>query len=149
VKAAQKLRAVCGIVRLIESHLVFLLHLVAGMGEGEGQISVVGHDQEAFTLLVESPDVENTGPFLREKVVNCRTPTLVIGCAHHTLWFVHHRMDGVLCLHDTAADFYRVLRADHRGEFCHDPAVDFYPAFFDELLHASTRAKPGASKKTV
>ena len=52
----------------IESQLIFLLHLIAWVGESLRQFTVVRQKQQTFGLRIQTPDSEEAGKFCWQEI---------------------------------------------------------------------------------
>ena len=62
MKAFEEFFAIDLFKGLINDHLIFLIDFVAWVGKGEGEIAVIGDDEETFAVHVEASDVVDSGP---------------------------------------------------------------------------------------
>lgn len=138
-----------GIQRLVDRDLVFFVDLVARMGQREGKLSIVGHDEEAFAFLVEPSDVEDTRPAGGKQIVNGAAIEFVIGRNDVAARLVQNGMDRHLRAHDAITHLHNVLGADLRGEIFDEVAIDPHTAALDELLHTSAGAQTSSGEITI
>ena len=96
VESAEKFFAVGGFEGSVEEDLVFLFDFVAWMGECEGEIAVVGDDEEAFAFFVEASDIVNAGPIVGDEIEDGASPGFVGGGADEAFWFVDDGVDVLL-----------------------------------------------------
>ena len=68
--AATQLLGEFRVPKFLERHLVFLLHLVARMGQPLGQITVTREKKQTLGLGIEPADIEEAGKFRRQQVVD-------------------------------------------------------------------------------
>lgn len=149
VKSAQEFFAVNGIEWFIEGDLVLLFYFKSGVGEGEGKVSIIGHDEEAFAFEIEPADVENAGPILWEEIKNCSATPIVICGADEASRFEEDGVDDFLRLNHGVSDFDHVTGLNKGSEVFHGSAVNFYTALENEGFNAAARAEAGGGKITV
>src|SRR5215469_6431648 len=77
-----------GIPRTIQCHFIFLLCLIARMGEPLGEFAVVCEKKEALGLRVEPANVEQTRKFWRQQVEDRVTSMLIFSGRNNAGWFV-------------------------------------------------------------
>jgi hypothetical protein len=105
-----------GVEGLIKADLVFLVDLVAGMGEGEGEFAIIGDYEKAFAVFVEAPDMEDTRPILRDKIENSAAVAFVARRAEEPLRFVQYGSDAEFGVENSLAGFDNVTGLDLSGE---------------------------------
>jgi hypothetical protein len=118
---------------------VDLRHLVGGAGEQVGKLAVVGHQQQAFALIVEASDREDTRLAGKEPH-HRRTPLGIAGRRDVPLGLVQHCVAQPMA---TLARFGQQLAIDAdvvepsiglSSEFGDRLAVDLNAPFGDQLL---------------
>ena len=140
VKASEQLCCVGGVEGLVEGDLVLLFDLEARMGQRQGQLPVVGDNQEPLTLLVQPSHMVDAGPVVGQKSENRGAVPLVFGGAKHALRFEEHRVDNFLRANDLAAYLDHIPWGDQRSKSFDGAAVDFDPALLNEAFDTA----PGA-----
>ncbi len=125
------------------------LHLVAGMGQVIGQLSIAGENQRPFRVVVESAyRIDPTGRSRKE--IGDRLPALGIAQSrHHPGWFVEHQIsplfrerDGLSIHGDQVA--IRFDLSPHLGDL---EVVHLHATRGDHHLGSATRSHPGAGEK--
>jgi hypothetical protein len=104
------------------------------MGEAVGQVTVVGQQQEALGLVVETPDGED--PRLQGDEVEHRRPALgIVGRGHHLGRLVEQVVDEAgPGGHGDAVDGDLVALGIHPASELGYLPVDRHPAGGDEVL---------------
>lgn len=112
MKTAQEFLAVCWLEGAVEKDFVLLFHFVSGVGEGEREVAIVGDDEKAFTLFVQTTDVVYARPVVGDEVENGPPTCFVGGRADETFRFVDDGMDMLLGFDDAIPDFDDVSGGD-------------------------------------
>lgn len=75
-------------------HLVYLAHLVTGMHQAVGEVSVVGKQNEAGSVAVESTNgIQAQSGGIFDEVHDCLAPLFVAGGCDSIAGFVHKQVD--------------------------------------------------------
>ena len=129
--AVLQLDAVCQVLQdrignaPFDLDFISLVDEAAGMHEDVGQFTVIGHDQQAFRILVQAADGVDAVLFLPE-IVHDRRPALVIARrGDDALGLVEQIIMLRLRFQGLAVDGNAVLvGVDFRPQFADDDAVD-------------------------
>ncbi len=134
---------------VIEHNFVFLLHLVAGMRELEGERPVVGQDDQALAFAIESAHMEQPWEIRREQIENSPAVVRVRSGAEESRRFVEQERGR------RSRVQYPVSHLDHVSRFnpgcqCGAPgAVDRYLSGLDQFLAAPAGPESSRSQKLV
>ncbi len=137
------------IPRTIECDFVFLLDLVARMGEAQGEIAVVGENEQTFALGIEPADVEDPRQVRRKKIVNRVARVCVAARGDKPRGLVQDDVEPLLRPHHFAADFDVIARLRLHTEVGADATVDCNPAGGDQFVAMAARTNPGGGEITV
>ena len=86
-----------------DPHQVLLFHLVPGMNEGVGQISVIGEQQQPLGVQVQPAHRPDPGRAPIHQVGNCAPALLIREGRHHPPGFVEHQDRPGLAAHHRLA----------------------------------------------
>lgn len=127
--------------------LVGFVHLVAGMQNEIAQFTVVGHEQGAFRIEIESTDGKKTLRKVGHKIGN-RRPALRVGEGGHIPGrFVEQDIDFLLEPDRLAVTGDDILsRVDFQTHRLHDVAVDGNPTGANQFLGTSAGSDTGLGK---
>jgi hypothetical protein len=112
MKPAQEFLAVCRLEGPVEEDFVLLFHFVSRVSEGEGEVTIVGDDEKAFALFIQTTDVVYARPVVGDEVENGPPTCFVGGRADETFRFVDDGMDMLLGFDDAIPDLYDVPSSD-------------------------------------
>ena len=130
-----------------DDHSVDLLDAKLGMGELVGEVAVVGQEDQACALLVESADGVNSLRDLGKQVDHKRLTGGIVVAGDVSLGLVHGVIDVAFELDLLAVDMDRRLRrVDLDAEFLGDFAVDRDASLGDQFLASASRPKPSLGK---
>jgi hypothetical protein len=115
------------------------------MHESLRKIAVVGKDQHAFGIGVESADMMKSVESRREEIVNCLASELIATGADITAWLVKNYHHFFLWKHALAIKANVIRGSNSCGKLQTRRSVDFNAPCFDQLLAASTRANAARS----
>src|SRR4051812_3715034 len=145
----QKLRTQLCIPVAIERDLIFLLHLVARMGEMLREVTVACQKKQTLGLGVESADIEETRKFSRQQIVNRVGCVGVAPGGNEAGRFV--QSDGEIFRRSDEAviDFDVIPLFDLRAEVSARLAVDRNTARRDQLITVATRTKASGGEEAI
>jgi hypothetical protein len=149
VETAEEFFAVGGIEGFVEGDLVFLLNFEARMGQGEGEIAVVGEDEESLTFLIEASDMEGARPVLGEEFEDGFAVAFVVGGADEAPRFEQDGVEGFLDSNDAVADFDGVVGGDDGGEVLDGASVDADASLEDEGFDTAAGAEACGGEEAV
>lgn len=149
VESAEEFLAILRVEGFVDEDFVFLFDLVAGMGEGEGEIPVIADQEEAFAFLVETADMVEARPIRGEKIEDGLAAAFVAGAADVAGRLVQDDGDLLFGLEEAIPDFDGVIGADLGGEVGDDAPVDADLAGGDELFDTAAGAEAGGGEETV
>ncbi len=138
-----------GFKRAVEENLVFFFHLIAWVGECEGEIAIVGDHEEAFAFFVEASDVVDTRPIVRDEIENGASTGLIGGRADETFGFVDDCVNVLLGFDGPVTDFDDIPGGNGGGEGGDDLSVDADGAFRDEGFDGASGSKSGGGEVTI
>jgi hypothetical protein len=147
--SAQHFFPVLDLEGFVEGDLVFLIDVAAGMGEGVGEVAVVGDQQEAFAFHVEAAHVEDARPFRGQEVEDGSAVAFVACGANKTLRFVERGGELLGGVEDALSGFDDVPGLDLGGKICDDMAVDPDFSVLDELFDPAAGSEAGGCEKAV
>src|SRR5690348_6338792 len=104
------------------------------MHETMREIAIVGQEEQAFAVLVESADGVYTLSDLRHQVDGERTAGRIVVRAQEAARLVDEPVDELLGTHRFAVEGHLLLRRDARAQFGDDIAVDRDAASTNELV---------------
>ena len=105
------------------------------MDQAVGQLTVVGHDEQATAVFVESSDGEQPGAIGRKQVDHPRAAAGIVVGAQVTGWFVQQEVSGPLGANRLSVnDDFLDARSDPGAELADGTAVDADAAGQDQLL---------------
>ncbi len=149
VESAEEFFAVVWVEGAIEGDLVFLFDFEAGVSEFEGEIAVVGEDDEALAFQIESADVIDAGPVVWDQVEDGAAVFLIGSGADESGGFVEDSVKGLLGLDELIPDFDVVAGLDEGAEVIHGLSVDFDASFSNEGFDTAAGAESGGGKVAV
>ena len=122
--------------------LVFLVELIAGVGDAVRERAVVGQQQESFGFPIESPD--RVDAVMGFHQIHDRATVALIACGGDIArWLVEHEIAQVRLLKLPAIDLDAVDGGvSFRAELAHDLAVDLDFTVEYELLGCASRRDP-------
>lgn len=133
----------------IERDLVFLLHLIARVGELLREIAVARHEEETLRLGVEPADIEEPAELRREEIVDRVGRVRVAPGRDEAFRLVQDDGEGLGAPNDAVANLDVVALLDLGGKIGHRLAIDRDPAFGDQVVAMPARAEPGGSEETI
>ena len=90
--AAQLLKLLLG-RHAVYLHVVFLLHAIAGVSQAEGEIAVVGEQQQTFTAIIQPPNGVDALFYVGDQLHHCWPLLVVADRSHVATWLVQHDVD--------------------------------------------------------
>ena len=111
-----------------------------GVGESVRELAVVGEDEEAFGVLIESSDVIEVLELWREKGVNGGAVEFVFLGADVAAWFLEKKGGGDFGFHLFTVECDGVVLRDARGGVFAKLAVDDDVSILDELVTMPARS---------
>ncbi len=127
---------------LVECDPVFFFDAVGWVGERLGQYAVVGHDDEAFGVRIETADVVDVVVADGQEVVDGAVCSLRIAAAYDAAWFVEEDGDFLLGCGVASVHLDEVRREDADAGGVDGFAVDFDASFGDEFVCCPARFVP-------
>jgi hypothetical protein len=133
----------------LDDHFVLLFHPLAGVHEPLGNFPAVGHEEESFTLFVQTPYVVEDVKLLRQELVDRVPIPLIPAAANQTGRFMHHDDHPFVGLDTIAIDDDLVLGSDRRGEGGAGLSVYDDPTVPYQLFTTTARAEAAGTEVTV
>lgn len=118
----------------VERDFVFLLHLVARMGELLCQVAVARQEEQPFGLGIEPADVEEPGKFRRQQVVDCVSRVRIASGRNKARRLVQEDGEILFFPNESVVNLDVVTLSDLRAEIGARLAVDRDPASRDQLV---------------
>ena len=133
----------------IERNFVFLLDLVARMGELLGEIAVARQEKQSLSLRIEPADIEKAAELRRQQIVDRVGRVRVAAGGNEPGRFVQDDSERFGAPDWFVANLDVVAVFDLRAEIGAGLAVNGDAAFCDQLVAMPARAEPGGSEETV
>lgn len=133
----------------IETDFVNLRQLKTRVRHLLRELAVVGKQEQAFAVHVETTHVENPGPVAREKIEDGLGATFFNGAAKITAGLVEHGRERTLGMHFLARDGNAVVGTNSRGEFGNALTVEEHLPGKDEFLTGAAGAMPRPGQKLI
>src|SRR4051812_18334347 len=138
-----------GVPRPIERYLVFLLDLVARMGEPLGEVAVVGEKKKTFGLGIQPPDVEQPRQMRREQIENRIARVRILSGRNESGRLMQHDVETLFPVDHFAVDLDVVAVAWLNAKIGADAAVNRDATGGNELVAMPARTKPGRGEEPV
>ena len=136
--------------RLVESHLIDFLLIVARVRQLAGQLAVIGDEQHAHAVFVEPSDrIDPLGDSTSQQIHDGLVGMRVVERGDEALGFVHHDIDFFLPFDDRPVETHLVVRIDFRSQFGHDLSVDSHQTGRNQVVGLAARTDTRVGDKTV
>ena len=145
----QQLRREHCIPHSIEEHFVFLVDLVAGMGQVLGKVTVIREKNESLSLHVEPADIEQARKFWREQIKNCVARMRIVSRGNKARRLVQDDGERWIEMHKFAIDFDMIAGRRLGAEICANGAVNRDAPRCDQFIALPPRSNARGSKKTI
>ncbi len=131
--------------RLVEQRTIFFFNLIAGVCQALGKLAVVGHQQQAFAVIIEPANRKQPRGQI-DQSNHCWAALRIIGGGNDAGGFIQHDVGSRINFPDRlTVDENRILLGINAcaGDN-HDFAIDRHPAGANELLAVAPRGDTGA-----
>ena len=132
--SSQQFRRERGLPWSIQSDFVFLVDLVARMGESQRQFAIVRENEQTFALRIEPAHVEESRKFGGQKVENCIARVRIASGRNKTGRFVQNNRERKIDTREFAIDFDMIPLARLHAEIRADSTVDGDSASGNQLV---------------
>lgn len=123
---------------------------VTWVGQFVGQFAVVGDQQQAFAVFIETTDSEKTLRFILEQIDDAWTVIRVVVCAENALGLIEQVVRATLEFQDFAIVFDRLsARINFHADISDLNAIHRDAAFEDDLFTFASRAQTGSGEVTL
>jgi hypothetical protein len=115
---------------------------MAGMGQGQGQVTIVRDNQEPLAVPVKTSNREEARCDMGDQIEKSTTPMSIVGGAEDIAWLVEQEIK--LSLNTHASAIYRdtiELRIDARPLLGHDSPVHCHPTVGNQHLARASRTQ--------
>ena len=126
--------------------VVYLLFHELGMCELGSEIAVVGEEQHACCVAVETPHgVDALIACTFHEVEHCGAAIGVVAGGHAVFWLVEQHIAFALEGYDLLVVFHNIGVCDFGSEFGYDLSVDLHQSLLDEFVGFAARAYAGVA----
>lgn len=146
----EQLRNRIGLQRLVEGHQIFFVDLAGGMGELLGKNSIIGQQEQALAVTVQSSDVVEASQVRWQQIVESLSTSFVRARAEKTFRLVEcddGRRRGRLC--SFAPNPHVVPIGNRRRQLANEVTVNRDLAIQYQLFAGTARAEARGCKESV
>jgi hypothetical protein len=136
--SAQQLWSKRRIPRSIQRNLIFLVDLETGVGEPLRQFAIVRQQQQAFSLRIETSDIEESRKFFGQEIKDRVVRVEIFSSRNESAGFMQHNRKRWSGANKFTIDFDVVAYRWLRTEVCADLAIDGDAARCDQLIAMPT-----------
>src|SRR5262245_20229843 len=119
------------------------------MAETVSESSIVGQNEEALGLDIETTHMEKTGKFRGQEIKDCIARVWIMPGGSESGRFMQHDVERPLRLHELAIDLDVVARCWLNVEIRASPAVNGDATGGDQFIAMPTRADAGRGEKAI
>ncbi|SKA84110.1 hypothetical protein SAMN02745166_00984 [Prosthecobacter debontii] len=134
---------------LIHDHLIFLLGSHAGVDESVGELAAIGHQQQTFTVFVQTSHMVEGLKLLGQQGVDRHAIFLITSATNVTAWLVQSDHNARFGFHRFPICHHSVVWIDLSGEIGNDVSIDGHAAFKNELLAATAGTEAALAEVTI